>query len=97
LTSTRAGLTGAAAQVPDVDLLLLHARRLADQTRVVVRVAVGGAHRVLIVAAAVDVTDAPEEEEAGREEEEQGGEEEEKEGGGEEEEAGDEEEEGGRC
>lgn len=44
----------------DVDLLLLHARRLSHQTRVVVGAAVGGAHGVLVVAAAVDVADAPE-------------------------------------
>lgn len=54
-------LTGAPAQVFDVDLLLLHARRLSDQAGVVVGVPVGGAHWVLIVTAAVDVTDAPEE------------------------------------
>lgn len=45
----------------DVDLLLLHARRLSDQAGVVVGVPVGGAHGVLVVTAAVDVTDAPEE------------------------------------
>lgn len=55
-------LTGAPAQVFDVDLLLLHARRLSDQTGVVVGVPVGGADRVFVVAAAVDVTYAPEEE-----------------------------------
>ena len=47
------------AQVFDVDLLLFHAGRLSDQTRVVVGVAVGGAHGVLVVAAAVDVADTP--------------------------------------
>lgn len=52
-------LTWASSQVFDVDLLLLHARRLPDQTRVVVRVPVGGAHGVFIVAAAVDVAYAP--------------------------------------
>lgn len=57
-------LTGAPAQVFDVDLLLLHARRLSDQTGVVVGVSVSGTHGVLVVAAAVDVTYAPEEEEA---------------------------------
>lgn len=54
-------LTGTSAQVFDIDLLLLHTRRLSDQTGVVVRVSVCGAHRVLVVTAAVDVTDAPEE------------------------------------
>ena len=52
-------LTGAPAQVFDVDLLLLHTRRLSDQTGVVVGVPVGGTHRVLVVPAAVDVTYAP--------------------------------------
>lgn len=52
-------LTWTPAQVFDVDLLLLHAGRLPDQTGVVVGVAVGGAHRVLVVAAAVDVTYTP--------------------------------------
>ena len=45
----------------DVDLLLLHARRLPHQTGVVVGVPVGGTHRVFVVAAAVDVAYAPEE------------------------------------
>lgn len=45
----------------DVNLLLLHARRLSDQTGVVVGVPVGGAHGVFVVPAAVDVTYAPEE------------------------------------
>lgn len=54
-------LTWTPAQVFDVDLLLLHAGRLSDQTGVVVGVPVGGAHRVLVVTATVDVTDAPEE------------------------------------
>lgn len=53
-------LTCAPAQVLDIDLLLLHAGRLSDQTGVVVGVPVGGADRVLVVAAAVDVADAPE-------------------------------------
>lgn len=53
------------AQVFDVDLLLLHARRLPDQTGVVVGIAVGGTHRVLVVATAVDVAYTP----AGREKE----------------------------
>lgn len=53
-------LTWTPAQVFDVDLLLLHAGRLPDQTGVVVGVAVGGAHRVLVVTAAVDVTYTPE-------------------------------------
>lgn len=57
----RLSLTGAPAQVFDIDLLLLHARRLSDQTGVVVGVPVGGAHGVFIVPAAVDVTYAPEE------------------------------------
>lgn len=57
----RPSLTGAPAQVFDVDLLLLHARRLSDQTGVVVGVSVGGTHWVLVVTAAVDVTYAPEE------------------------------------
>lgn len=52
-------LTCAPAQVFDIDLLLLHAGRLSDQTRVVVGVPVGGAHRVLVVTAAVDVAYAP--------------------------------------
>lgn len=52
-------LTWTPAQVFDVDLLLLHAGGLPDQTGVVVGVAVGGAHRVLVVAAAVDVTYTP--------------------------------------
>lgn len=54
-------LTRASAQVFDIDLLLLHARRLPDQTGVVVGVSVSGTHRVFIVTAAVDVTYAPEE------------------------------------
>lgn len=52
-------LTCTPAQVFDVDLLLLHAGRLPDQTGVVVGRPVGGAHRVVVVAAAVDVADAP--------------------------------------
>lgn len=52
-------LTCTPAQVFDVDLLLLHARGLSDQTGVVVGAAVGGAHGVQVVAAAVDVADAP--------------------------------------
>lgn len=52
-------LTCTPAQVLDVDLLLLHARRLSDQARVVVGAPVGGAHGVLVVAAAVDVADTP--------------------------------------
>lgn len=52
-------LTCTPAQVFDVDLLLLHAGRLTDQTGVVVGRPVGGAHRVVVVAAAVDVADAP--------------------------------------
>lgn len=47
------------AKVFDIDLLLLHAGRLPHQAGIVVGVAVGCAHRVLIVAAAVDVTYAP--------------------------------------
>lgn len=54
-------LTWTPAQVFDVNLLLLHTRRLSDQTRVVVGVPVGGTHRVFVVTAAVDVTYAPEE------------------------------------
>lgn len=57
---TGGNLTWTPAQVFDVDLLLLHAGRLPDQTGVVVGVAVGGAHRVLVVTAAVDVTYTPE-------------------------------------
>lgn len=60
------------AQVFDVNLLLLHARRLPDQTGIVVGVAVGGTHRVLVVATAVDVTYTPAGE-GGREEELAGG------------------------
>lgn len=52
-------LTCTPAQVFDVDLLLLHAGRLSDQTRVVVGVPVGGADRVVVVAAAVDVAYTP--------------------------------------
>lgn len=58
---TRLCLTGASAQVFDVDLLLLHTRRLSDQTGVVVGVSVGSTDGVFIVTAAVDVTYAPEE------------------------------------
>lgn len=57
---TGGSLTWTSAQVFDVNLLLLHAGRLPDQTGVVVGVAVGGAHRVLVVTAAVNVTYTPE-------------------------------------
>lgn len=47
------------AQVFDINLLLLHARRLPDQTGIVVGIAVSGTNRVLVVATAVDVTYTP--------------------------------------
>lgn len=53
-------LTCTPAQVFDIDLLLLHARRLADQTRVVVGVPVSGTNWVFVVTATVDVTYTPE-------------------------------------
>lgn len=52
-------LTEAPAQVLDVDLLLLHTRRLSDQTGIVVGGSIGGTHRVLVVTTAVNVADAP--------------------------------------
>lgn len=52
-------LTEAPSQVFDVYLLLLHARSLSDQARVVVGVSICGADRVFVVAAAVNVANAP--------------------------------------
>lgn len=53
-------LTCAEAQMINIDLLLFHAGRLSNQTRVGIRVSICGTHRVLIVTAAINVTDAPE-------------------------------------
>lgn len=53
-------LTCTGAQVRHVDVLLPHAGRLADQAGVAVASPIAAAHPVLVVAAAVDVADAPE-------------------------------------